>query len=98
MIWLKRGSGCASDLRLGGIVGNAAMFIMEARGPFTAAIGERICVFDSIGPQGAPKAAREFWVEQREAPFMYEGHYYTAERIRSLLVASVETGNLIYWY
>lgn len=30
LIWLKRGSGCASDLRLGGIVGNAAMFIMEA--------------------------------------------------------------------
>ena len=59
--------------------------------------GERICVFDSIGPQGAPKVAREFWVEQREAPFMYEGHYYTAERIRSLLVASVETGNSIYW-
>ena len=48
-------------------------------------------MFDSIGPQGAPKAAREFWVERQEAPFMYEGHYYTAERIRSLLVASVET-------
>ena len=30
-------------------------------------------MFDSIGPQGAPKVAREFWVEQREAPFMYEG-------------------------
>ena len=29
-------------------------------------------MFDSIGPQGAPKVAREFWVEQREAPFMYE--------------------------
>lgn len=55
-------------------------------------------MFDSIEPQGAPKVAREFWVEQREAPFMYEGHYYTAERIRSLLVASVETGNTIYWY
>ena len=54
-------------------------------------------MFDSIGPQGAPKAAREFWVEQQEAPFMYEGRYYTAERIRSLLVASVETGNSIYW-
>lgn len=48
-------------------------------------------MFDSIGPQGAPKVSREFWVEQREAPFMYEGHYYAAERIRSLLVASVET-------
>ena len=54
-------------------------------------------MFDSIGPQGAPKAAREFWVERQEAPFMYEGHYYTAERIRSLLVAFVETGNSIYW-
>ena len=73
------------------------MFIMEAWGPFAAAIGERIRVFDSIGPQGAPKVSREFWVEQREVPFMYEGHYYTAERIRSLLVASVETGNSIYW-
>lgn len=53
-------------------------------------------MFDSIGPRGAPKVAREFWVEQREASFMYEGRYYTAERIRSLLVASVETGNSIY--
>lgn len=58
--------------------------------------GERIRVFDSVGPQDAPKSAREFWVEQREASFMYEGRYYTAERIRSLLVASVETGNSIY--
>lgn len=58
---------------------------------------ECIRVFDSIGPQGAPKVAREFWVEQQESPFMYEGRYYTAERIRSLLVASVETGNSIYW-
>ena len=54
-------------------------------------------MLDSIESQGAPKVAREFWVEQREAPFMCEGHYYTAERIRSLLVASVETGNSIYW-
>ena len=59
--------------------------------------GERIRVFDSIGPHGAPKVAREFWVEQWGAPFVDEGHYYTAERIRSLLVASVETGNSIYW-
>lgn len=54
-------------------------------------------MFDSIGPQGAPKAAREFWVEQQEAPFYVRGRYYTAERIKSLLVASVETGNSIYW-
>ena len=32
-------------------------------------------MLDSIGSQGAPKVAREFWVEQRKAPFMYEGHY-----------------------
>ena len=73
------------------------MFIMEVGGPFTAAIGERIRVFDSIGPQGAPKVAREFWIEQQENPFMYEVRYYTAERIRSLLGASVETENSIYW-
>ena len=47
--------------------------------------GERIRSFDSIGPHGAPKVAREFWVEPREAPFMYEGRYYRAERIRSRL-------------
>ena len=44
-------------------------------------------MFDSIGPQGAPKAAREFWVEQQEAPFMYEGlliqaKAWTRERAR----------------
>lgn len=52
---------------------------------------------DSIGPHDASKVSGEFWVEPREAPFMYEGRYYTAERIRSLLVASMETGNPIYW-
>lgn len=97
MIWLKRGSGCTSDLRLGGIAGNVANIHHGNLGPFAAAIGARIRVFNSIGPQGAPKVARGFWIEQREAPFMYEGHYYTVERIRSLLVASVETGNSIYW-
>ena len=54
-------------------------------------------MFDSIGPRGASKVVREFWVERQEAQFMYEGHYYSAERIRSLLVASAETGNSIYW-
>lgn len=54
-------------------------------------------MFDSIGPRGVSKVAHESWVEQQEAPFIYEGHYYAAERIRSLLVASVETGNSIYW-
>lgn len=32
-----------------------------------------------------------------EAPFLYKGKYWTAERIRNLLVASVETGNPIRW-
>ena len=59
--------------------------------------GECIRSFDSIGPYDAPKVAREFWVESREAPFIHEGRYYGAERIRSLLVASVETGNPIRW-
>ena len=73
MIWLKRGSGCASDLGLGGIAGNVANIHHGSLGPFAAAIGARIRVFNSIGPQGAPKVAREFWVERQEAPFMYEG-------------------------
>ncbi len=59
--------------------------------------GERIRVFDSIGPQDAPKVAREFWIEKRELPIMHDGHYYTAERIRSLLVASIEMGTPICW-
>ena len=49
-------------------------------GMVSSETGERIRVFNSIGPLGAPKVARGFWVEQREAPFMHEGHYYTAER------------------
>ncbi len=44
-----------------------------------------------------PKIAREFWVEPRVAPFMYDGRYPVAESIRRLLVASVETGNPIIW-
>ena len=64
---------------------------------FLSETGDCIRVFDSIGPYGASKVARDFWVERRMAPFMHKGHYYTAERIRSLLVASVETGNSIYW-
>ena len=34
--------------------------------------GERLRIFDSIGPSGEPKTVREFWIEPREAPFMYE--------------------------
>lgn len=64
---------------------------------FLSETGESFRITNFIGPYDAPKVSREFWVEPREAPFMYEGHYYAAERIRSLLVASVETGNPIYW-
>lgn len=53
--------------------------------------------FDSIGPEGAPKTEREFLVTSERAPFLYEGKYGTAERIRRLLVASIETGNPIRW-
>lgn len=53
--------------------------------------------FDSLGPVGAPKVEREFHVVSRQAPFLYEGKYWTAERIRNLLVASLETGNPIRW-
>lgn len=53
--------------------------------------------FDSLGPVGAPKVEREFSVVRKRAPFLYEGKYGTAERIRKLLVASIETGNPIRW-
>lgn len=53
--------------------------------------------FDSLGPEGAPKIEREFYVTSMKAPFIYEGKYGTAERIRQLLVASIETGNPIRW-
>lgn len=54
-------------------------------------------VFDSIGPKGAPKVEREFYVISKKAPFLYNGKYGTAERIRRLLVASIDTGNPIRW-
>ncbi len=57
----------------------------------------RTVAFDSLGPQDAPKTAREFYVTSRKAPFLYEGKYWTAKRIRNLLVASIETGNPIRW-
>lgn len=53
--------------------------------------------FDSLGPEGAPKVEREFYVTNEKAPFLFEGKYGTAERIRNLLVASIETGNPIRW-
>ena len=64
---------------------------------FLSETGESFRITNSVGPYDAPKVSREFWVEPREAPFMHEGSYYTAERTRSLLVASAETGNPIYW-
>ncbi len=54
-------------------------------------------IFDSIGPSGKPKVEREFIVVSKEAPFLYEGRYLMAERIRHLLEASLETGNPIIW-
>ena len=59
--------------------------------------GETTVVFDSIGPEGSPKTEREFIVVSKEAPFLYEGKYWTAERICRLLEASLETGNPIRW-
>lgn len=53
--------------------------------------------FDSIGPEGSPPIEREFFVTSKRAPFLFEGKYLTAEYIRNLLVASIETGNPIRW-
>lgn len=52
---------------------------------------------DSIGPQDADKTEREFRVITKKAPSLREGEFWTAGRIRKLLVASVETGNPIRW-
>lgn len=54
-------------------------------------------IFDSVGPEGEPKVEREFYVTSKRAPFLYEGRYWTAERLRNLLIASMETGNPIRW-
>ena len=53
--------------------------------------------FDSLVPSEDPKVAHEFYVTSEKAPFLYEGKYGTAERIRKLLIASIETGNPIRW-
>lgn len=55
-------------------------------------------IFDSIGPDGSPKIEREFYVTSKTAPVLFEGKYWTAERLRNLLIASKETGNPIRWY
>ncbi len=54
-------------------------------------------VHTSIGPNNTLPAEREFHVVPAESPFLHEGKYYTAERIRNLLTASIETGNPIRW-
>ncbi|MDO4291087.1 MAG: hypothetical protein Q4C41_07675 [Eggerthellaceae bacterium] len=59
--------------------------------------GAETSVFNSIGPKGSPQVEREFLVVSKEAPFLYEGKYPTAERIKRLLQASIEIGNPIRW-
>lgn len=59
--------------------------------------GQDTFAFDSIGPKGREKVEREFYVTSAKAPFLFEGKYLTAERIRNLLVASIQTGNPIRW-
>lgn len=59
--------------------------------------GATTVTFDSVGPVGAPKIEGEFYVTSKKAPFLYKGKYGTAERIRNLLVASLEKGNPIRW-
>ena len=54
-------------------------------------------VSGSIDSEGHPNEACEFYIKEVEAPFLYEGKYWTAERIRGLLLASLETGNPIRW-
>ena len=58
---------------------------------------ERFGIFNSIGPEGFPKVEREFYVTSKLAPFLFEGKYLTAERLKNLLIASIETGNPISW-
>lgn len=53
--------------------------------------------FEPLGSEGAQNSPREFCVISKRAPFLWEGKYLTAERIRNLLVASIETGNPIRW-
>ncbi|WP_251197449.1 hypothetical protein [Anaerotardibacter muris] len=53
--------------------------------------------FDSIGPDGSKKIEREFYVASKKAPFLFEGKYWMAERIKNLLIASIQSGNPIRW-
>ena len=45
----------------------------------------RFGIFNSIGPEGFPKVEREFYVTSKLAPFLFEGKYLTAERLKNLL-------------
>lgn len=57
--------------------------------------GKETLTFDGIGVGEGKRAEREFYVTSEKAPFLGEGKYGTAERIRRLLLASLETGNPI---
>lgn len=59
--------------------------------------GKETLTFDGIGVGEGKRAEREFYVTSEKAPFLWEGKYGTAERIRRLLLASLETGNPIRW-
>ena len=53
--------------------------------------------YDGIAPEGGQVIEREFKTITKEAPFLYNGRYGVAERLRNLLIASLETGNPIRW-
>ena len=59
--------------------------------------GKEALTFNGIGVGEGKRAEREFYVTSEKAPFLWEGKYGTAERIRRLLLASLETGNPIRW-
>ena len=59
--------------------------------------GKETQTFDGIGIGEGKHEEREFYVTSKKAPFLWEGKYGTAERIKRLLLASLETGNPIRW-
>lgn len=48
-------------------------------------------------PGAKTQECLEYHVEDMRAPFLHEGTYPTAERLKNLLRASIETGNPITW-
>lgn len=52
---------------------------------------------DSLGPEGLPKTERDFKIIEKSPLCEFEGGYHTANRIRRLLVASIQTENPIRW-